>query len=263
VEKEKIVLKWGSDSVTNNVGMDARVVNDAANEIASIQSRYDAVVVSSGAVAVGKTLEFPFNDRQLAQETPSLQSYAMMGAGQWFATWQNALSRHNVASGQLLVTHNEIDNVVEKPVLQDALVDCFKWGIVPVVNENDALSVEELAKLVYGGDNDGIAGHIAELIKANAMIIYNGKGGLMDDNWEEVKRLTPSRYKWARELVEHRERREPKDVGDKGTGGMSSKLKVCIDAASLGIKTHIAKVGTPIEGVLNGDSGTEIVAIEA
>lgn len=263
MEKDKIVIKWGSDSVTNNVGMDGAVLNQAANEIAGIRDQYDAVVVSSGAVAVGKTLWSPHRVgfRDTVSE-PSDQAYAMMGSAVCHLAWQESLERYSIPSGQLLLTHHQIESP-ERPVLKEALMDCFKWGIVPVINENDALSTEELAKRVYGGDNDGIAGHIAELIKAKIMIIYTGKGGLMDDNWYEVSRLTPGRYKWARELVEYRERRKSKDPENKGTGGMSSKLDVCIDAAALGIKTHIAKVGTPIEAVLNGESGTEIVAIAA
>lgn len=263
MEKERIVLKWGSDSVTNDTGMDEDALNQAALEIAGIRDRYDAVVVSSGAVAVGKTLWHPYREEQSKSESePSDQAYAMMGSAHCHVAWQKALSRFDIPSGQLLVTHHQIEGY-EKPVLKNALEECFKWGIVPDINENDAFSIEELAKLVYGGDNDGIAGHIAVLIKASAMIIYTGKGGLMDDNWEEVRQLIPGRYKWARELVEFRERRKPKDASDKGTGGMSSKLKVCIDAAALGVKTHIAKVGTPIEDVLNGESGTEIVAFDA
>ena len=263
MEKDKIVIKWGSDSVTNNLGMDMDVLDQAANEIAGVHDQYDPVIVSSGAVAVGKTLWTPY--RQGFRDTfnePSDQAYAMMGSAACHLAWQGALDRYTIPSGQLLLTHHQIESL-ERPVLKEALLDCFKWGIVPVINENDALSIEELAKLAYGGDNDGIAGHIAKLIDAKIMIIYTGKGGLMDDNWEEVNRLTPGRYKWARALVEHRERRKPKDPENKGTGGMSSKLDVCIVAAGLGIKTYIAKVGTPIEDVINGESGTEIVAIAA
>lgn len=257
MEKELIVLKWGSDSVTDDQGMDEARLNDAAREIDIIRERYAAVVVSSGAVAVGKTLWTPHQIGEVPSE-PSLQVYAMMGSGLCFSAWQKALSRYDIPSGQLLVTHNEINSPIEKPVLKDALRECIKWGIVPVINENDALSIEELAKLAYGGDNDGIAGHIAELLGATTLIIFTGKGGMIDENGEEVRVLSDDRYDWAKKLVSSRQRRE--DPRKKGRGGMASKLHVCHKYAALGIRSFIAQAGSPIDMVLEGETGTEIVA---
>lgn len=264
MEKEKIVLKWGSDSITNEFGMDEDLLNDATRNIDQVRDRYDVVVVSSGAVAVGKSIWI----QSQAEETdihnnpePSLQAFAMMGIPLWSTAWQKALSKFDIPSGQLLVTHNEIDDPIDRPVLEEALQDCFRHGIVPVVNENDPVSTVELAKLAYGGDNDGIAGHIAHLISAEILIIYTEKGGLINEYDQEVPILTPSNYGWAKKMVNSRERRE--DPHKKGRGGMSSKLHVCHKYSSLGIRTFIAKQGTEIDDVLNGNSGTEVIAIEA
>lgn len=257
MENEKLVIKYGSEAVTNEHGMDQELLHQYASDIQVVRETFDVAVVSSGAVATGKALWTPYHDQKNSNE-PSLQTYAMMGSGQAFTAWQTALAHFDIPSGQILVTHKEIDDPTEKPVLKRALENCANTGLVPVINENDVLSVEELARLVYGGDNDGLGGLVAELTEAAYYIIFTKKGGLIDDSGDEVRVLTSDMYKWAKKLVSSRERR----ADSLGRGGMSSKLSICRKTARLGIKTYIAQSGQSIEAVLNGQTGTHVVANE-
>lgn len=262
MEKEKIVLKYGSEAVTDQHGMNDDFLAQSAMDIAGLEDRFSFVVVSSGAVAVGRRLWSQLHENSDQMEEPTLQAYAMAGSGPSFVSWQSAFWEKGILAGQLLVTDVEIKNPIERPVLKNALRDCEEAGILPVVNENDAMSIKELAKLAYNGDNDGVGGHISILIDADHYIIFTKKGGLLDENGEEVRRLTPDRYKWAKKLVKARkiERERIHPEKQEGRGGMSNKLKISKKFAKRGVKVYIAKSGEPIEAVLAGDTGTQIIA---
>ncbi|MDQ5886503.1 MAG: glutamate 5-kinase [Patescibacteria group bacterium] len=257
MEKMKIVIKYGTEAVTHAAGMDVAFLYQQASEISKLRERYDFVVVSSGAVAEGKALWAPH--RELFNVDPSLQAYAMIGVGQYFLAWQKAMAKFDIPTGLVLVTHKEMDDPNERPVLERALSESRLAGVLPIVNQNDAICVDELEKLTYGGDNDGVGGHIASLIDADFFIMYTKNGGLINDDGYEVRTLTPEMYEDARKMVESRERQ----ADSKGKGGMGSKLSAGRKAASQGCRVFIARSGIPIEAVINKESGTEIVAIAA
>jgi glutamate 5-kinase len=259
MEKSTLVIKYGSEAVTNEHGMAIDKVQAYALDAYEASANHELVIVSSGSVAVGECL---WRQMDHADDTvePSLQAYAMMGSGESFSTWQRALSNHNIAAGQLLVTHKEIDDPSEKPVLLDALRSCRDSGIIPIVNENDALSVVELAKKAYGGDNDGIGLHIATVVHASELILFTNNGGLLNDQGEEIRNLGKQDHKAALRMIKNREQVNAVDGNRKGRGGMTSKLSIGIEAAHLGIRSYIAKAGSPIEEVLAGNTGTHIVA---
>lgn len=257
MEKERIVLKYGTEAVTNDSGMDTEFLYQQAADISQLRDRYDFIVVSSGAVAVGRAMWLSNQDQY--EEEPSLQTFAMTGSGQYFSGWQNALAKFDIPSGLILVTHKEMDDPIERPVLECALSDSRKAGVLPIVNQNDAICDDELETLTYGGDNDGVGSHVSILMDAGYYIIFTKKGGLIDDAGNEVRTLMPEMYKNARKMVASRERRED----SRGKGGMGSKLSASRAASSQGCRAFIAKSGTPIEAVISKESGTEIVAIAA
>ncbi|HMS50125.1 MAG TPA: hypothetical protein PKA02_01640 [Candidatus Saccharibacteria bacterium] len=254
MRNDALVVKYGSEAATNDHGMDIVRVEGYAADLCTERRQSGLIVVSSGAVAVGECL---WRDLHGEEELPGKQALAMLGSAEATLVWQRAFAKHGVSAGQLLLTHREIDDGKEGPVLKRAIKACLKAGIVPVVNENDPVSKKELAKLAYGGDNDGLASHIAIDMKARTLIIFTQKGGLFDNRGREQATLTSTHFDSARDMVADRESKRRKG---KGTGGMTTKLDAAIDAAEAGVDTYIARAGTPVREVLEGQMGTRLIA---
>lgn len=250
--KDVLVLKYGSEAVTNGQGVDMECIGLYSDDIQEAQERYNTIVVSSGAAAMGRWL---WEEHGGGEEMPTPQEQAMMGSAYACIGWQSELLKRGIFSGQLLTTHHEIEDKIERPVLSEALYNCFERGIVPIVNENDALSIKELAKLAFGGDNDGIAAHIARLVGAKHLILFTKRGGFFDEDRQEVREIRPEQRSWALDIAKRRQT-DRQAKGKKGRGGMPSKLHHGFKAADAGTGTHIARAGARIEAVLDGEEGT-------
>ena len=252
MKRKIVVIKYGSSSVSHNKGIDHTRLEEYAAGLALLHRTHELVLVSSGSVVAGRVLW----DAYAADpgETVSLRTLAMLGSGQAFTAWQTVLLRHGIIAGQLLVTHREVDDPSEGPSLRAAVAGNMRLGIVTVVNENDALSDLELAKLSYGGDNDGLAAHIALSLDAQALLLMTDVAGLQIDGRTE-------RHIAADEL--HRQRAAAAASGTGGVygrGGMASKVTAALQAARGGIEAYVAKAGCDARQVLAGGSGTHFVA---
>lgn len=237
------VVKYGSSSVTNSRGMDTRRLHSYAHELSDLQHKYDVVVVTSGAVAVGRSIL-----GEKAKDA-SDQTLATVGSGRSFTAWQLALAQREVHAGQLLVTHHEIVDPEEGSSLRDVMRANAKLGVVSVVNENDALSDIEIAQLRYGGDNDGLAAHIAEVLEARHLCLMTDVPGLLDADGQLVAEVNPDNSEWALRLSEG-------PVNNIGRGGMRTKVGVSLKAASLGIEAHIGPADLGPLMLIDGQTGT-------
>ncbi len=256
-KKPLVVVKYGSSSVTNEFGMDHGRLHEHVHRLKKIHENFGLVVVSSGSVAVGNALWDEARTNRRARR-PSLQSVATLGSGRAFTAWQAAFDKRNMLAGQILVTHRELQDPKELPVLQQTLCTNLGADIVSVVNENDALSDEELARLTYGGDNDGLAAHIAKILRAKKLVILTDEDGLLDDDGRLVGRLTASQEDKQRALsyVNNIENAVPV----KGRGGMRTKIEAGYDVVFDGIDAHIASADADLKRVIAGSEGTYIVA---
>lgn len=248
MSRETIVVKYGSDSVADEHSIDYLRIAGYSDQLAELHDQYGIVVVSSGAVAVGKTVAGEIG----SGEVPDQQTLAMMGSADAYFAWKFNFSRHNIRTGQLLVTHHEIDDKQEKKTMIKAINQCHDIGVIPIANENDALSDEELKKLSYGGDNDGLARHIAVVLGASKlMLLTHDKPGLLnkDKNDELVPLVsTEADYERALSLVED----EPEEPGGNGTGGMRSKVEAAWDASVAGVDAYIGRAGIPFADLTTG-----------
>ncbi|MEO8862857.1 MAG: hypothetical protein ABI354_00840, partial [Candidatus Saccharimonadales bacterium] len=177
------------------------------------------------------------------------------GSAKSFTAWQNELLTRNIKSGQLLVTHRDFSDDESGPTVRQLLQDNINSGIVTVGNENDALSVEELALLEYGGENDGLAARVAQEVGATALFLLNDKGGVYDNHEQELGQVEESEWASILLMAQNRSARS-----EKGTGGVFAKVTAAIAAASAGIDAYIDRAGTPVEQIIAGDTGTHFVA---
>ena len=202
---------------------------------------HEVILVSSGAVSVGVgKLNLP----ERPVQTKELQAAAAIGQGELMFLYDKMFSEYNIIVSQLLFTSDALENPDEKHHLTDTFNQLLAFGSIPVVNENDSVSVEEL----LNGDNDCLSATVAALTDADMLIMLTDTDGLYDSN--------PSENENAR-LIETVEEITSEienmagGAGSRGTGGFATKIKAAKIATSAGVETI----------VMNGEKPTKIYKI--
>lgn len=236
----RVVVKIGTSSLTDADGaIDVQAVAKASAEIAGLRSRgIDVVVVSSGAVASGlPALGWDADERP--RDARTLQAVSAIGQALLVQTWNECLGAHGLIAGQVLLA--PLDFMVRGQYLQarGTLDRLLELGVVPVVNENDAVADDELRF----GDNDRIAALVAQLLGADLLILLTDAPGLMDADPRFA-----SDASLIEEIVEIDHELESLAGGagtDRGSGGMASKLAAAKMASWSGVRAVIAAATRP------------------
>ncbi|HEX4459094.1 MAG TPA: glutamate 5-kinase [Polyangia bacterium] len=243
---ERVVIKIGSRLLAEDI--DTRVGGLAAEAKLLRDRGVDVVIVTSGAIALGwRRLGYPDKPRTI----PALQASAAVGQGHLIHAWQRALAAHGLAAGQLLLTHDDVRNRRRYLNARLAFAELLRTGAVPVVNENDTVSVDE----IKFGDNDRLAALCTSLVEADALVILTDVDGLYDGDPAGGARLIPEVRDIDREAVAV----AGGSVGGFGTGGMASKVQAAKIAGRFGVVTVVAggRRERPVSSILDGDdSGT-------
>ncbi len=230
--KKRIVVKVGTSTLIYNngktnirrMGEMVRVLSDMMN------AGHELVLVSSGAIGIG------LGKLRLAQRpscTAERQAISTVGQCELMFIYDKMFSEYNYPVGQLLVTKTDVDNDERRANLINAFNKLFELNVIPIVNENDCVAVEEI---VYG-DNDCLSAIVARLIKADLLIMLTDCDGLYDSN--------PAHNKEAQlisvvdEITEEIERIAEGSGSSVGTGGMITKVQAAKIATAAGIPTYI------------------------
>lgn len=224
-----LVVKYGSSSVSDANGLDRTKIFGYAGKLEKLMADYNIVIVSSGAVMAGKGI---IGDDNLTDAS----IYSMVGSAALATAWQEAFMAYKINVGQILVTHNDIKDRDEGGRLRTVIKESLHKGIIPVINENDVLSDIELAKLVYGGDNDGLASKIAIAIGASELLLLTNVDGLLDENGAVVEVIDALNHDRVLTLINGK--------SDCGKGGMRSKIDAAVDATNAGVRVHIGNAAT-------------------
>ena len=226
----RAVLKVGSSLLAaEGEGLSPRHAQGLAQFVsASLAAGRQVVIVSSGAVAAGRAVIH--RKASAGAAMAERQALAALGQAQLIGLWQHLLER---PVAQVLLTHDDLRNRRRYLNARATLNELLALGALPVINENDTVSVDEL-KL---GDNDNLAAVIAALIDADALFIATDIDGFYTSNprldvdakpIEDVEALTPEFFAMAG------------DAGSSsGTGGMRTKLEAAAKAAAAGIETFL------------------------
>lgn len=244
------VIKLGSAVVTTDVGhLDMAVLDRVAGFVSRrLESGLASLIVSSGAVASGIG-QMGFERRP--KGLPAKQALAAVGQSRLMASWDEAFARHGRRVAQVLLTAGDFDDRRRYLNVRYTLEKLIEYGAVPIINENDTVTVDELRF----GDNDDLALLIAIKMMAEALVLLTSVGGFY--------RRPPS-GKDAGELVEVVRKVTPEIEamvsGEKsafGSGGMASKLRVAAKAAQSGILALIAPGKKPdiLEELFAGKGG--------
>jgi glutamate 5-kinase len=243
MSKKILVVKYGSSSLSGSQGIDYTKIKNYVAKLSDLAKDYRIVIVSSGAVTAGRSIA----------DNDSLNSsmYAMVGSAAIVMAWQDLFSRHDLIAGQILVTYNEINNTLEGGRLRQVISEALENGIIPVINENDVLSDIELAKLSYGGDNDGLASRIAVAIGASELLLLTNVDGLIGRDGQVVDAVDSNNYQSAIVLSNGK--------SDSGRGGMTSKIEAAAQAAQADVNAHIGNASSDYNELLCKKIGTHFL----
>ena len=237
-----LVVKIGSSSVTTADGtVDTSAIDKLAGEVAQARTEgHRVVVVTSGAIAAGWTSLS--GGRPRPSDLATLQAVAAVGQHLLMRVWSDALDRYGLTAGQVLLAPLDFVHRSQYLHARQTLGRLLELGVVPVVNENDAVADEE----IRFGDNDRLAALVAHLVGAGLLVLLTDTAGLLtgDPRHEADASL-------IEEVVEIDHVLESIAGGPGtavGSGGMGSKLAAAKIAVWSGIEAVIADAARP--GVL-------------
>lgn len=251
--KSITVAKFGSELIVNDYGIDQDAINSYAEGLGRYHEVTNLIIVTSGAVAAGRSRE---QQRGIDIDTYSDATLAQLGAISVMAAWEEAFSRQGISAGGLFVTHHELEDTKEGNSFVRALDDAGGRDVVSLVNANDALSNDELMELACGGDNDGLAAHIATIVGAKYLNIYTKKGGLVDDLGNRIPVVDLSNIEEVEAMLKNR--KVKKDQRGNGKGGFAKKIKAGWRASANGTVTHI----TSVSEHMTWENSTQIIGSE-
>lgn len=215
---KRIVVKIGSSTLTHGSGrVDRDYVRDLTEQVASLRSQgVDVVLVSSGAIAAG--LERLGIERR-PDDMPSLQAAAAVGQVALLETYAVFFAEHDLRIGQVLLTRHDTGHRVAYLHARDTFERLLSLGVVPIVNENDTVAVDE----IRFGDNDTLAALVATMVGADLVILLSDIEGMYDADprissearlLEQVDELTDDLVSAA-----------GGSGSEVGSGGMATKLE--------------------------------------
>ena len=238
----RVVVKVGSSMLASvDKGLNPQAFAHLAREISELKHQgYEIVLVSSGAIAAGMgKLGYKTRPQSIAQK----QATAAVGQSRLMNIYETHFSHHQQMVAQILLTRDDLSHRQRFPNARNTLLTLLGLGIVPIINENDTVAVEE----IQFGDNDNLSALITNLIEADLLIILTDIDGLCDAD----PRVHPEAK--CIPLVEDIDQDMGDRVGDtRGeatVGGMVSKIEAAQKASRFGIPTIIA--GGKREGVLH------------
>jgi len=256
-DKNRIVIKIGSSSLIHEEtgGIDYMKLEKLVRIIADLKNRgKDVVLVSSGAIAVGfKTLGLP----KKPEKTSMKQACAAVGQGQLMMIYQKLFMEYNHLAAQVLLTFDVISNKVRRVNAENTFFELLREGVIPVVNENDTVSTDE----IEFGDNDTLSAIVAHLIKADLLILFTDIDGLYTDDPRKNKNAT--KISVVKEISEELKGMAKGAVTDYGTGGMTTKIAAAQIATDSGADMAILNANdfTLINDLMDGeDVGTLFIA---
>ncbi|KAF0567963.1 MULTISPECIES: glutamate 5-kinase [Psychrobacter] len=245
---QRVIVKIGSSLLTNNGrGLDRTAIYEWAKQIAKLHKKgVEVLLVSSGAVAEGVVR---MNLEERPKKLAALQACASIGQMGLIETWWSALIQHGIQSSQLLLTHDDLSNRSRYLNTTGALTQLLEWRVLPVINENDTITIDE----IKFGDNDTLGAMAAAMVNADLYIILTDQEGVFTDN----PRDNPD----AKMIRQERAMADylfdiAGDGGKLGRGGMLTKIRAGRLAAMGGCPTVIVSgaIDDVITRVVSGEA---------
>ncbi|MFD1676477.1 glutamate 5-kinase [Alicyclobacillus fodiniaquatilis] len=237
--RRRMVVKVGSSSIADaQRGLCVQKMEQLVAQVANIQRQGDwqVLLVSSGAVAAGLS---KLGWRRANITIPEKQAAAAVGQGLLMDTYERLFRDEQILIGQLLLTRADVEDRKRFVHVRNTVLTLVKNGIVPVVNENDTVAVEE----IRFGDNDTLASLVALVAEADRLVLLTDIDGLYTGNpaaGGDVRRISDI---W--EITDDVERMAGDSNSSVGTGGMRTKIAAAKIAVQSGADVVIAASEEP------------------
>jgi glutamate 5-kinase len=257
-ERNTVVIKIGTNLLAEKErGINSDQIGTIAKSVSHLRSQgKNIAIVSSGAIGAGvaamKLTERP-------KTIPEKQATAAIGQPLLMEAYENAFRKEHLTIAQILLTKDDFVNRERFVNAKNTFAALFEKGVVPIINENDTVAIEE----IKFGDNDNLSAMVATLIEANILIILSDVDGLYSEDPAKnpgadllriVEKITPQVEKFAR-----------KSKSELSTGGMVTKIQAAKRCVKAGVAVIIANGKNPqaIEEIFSGEfCGTVFLPVE-
>ena len=247
---KRVVIKIGSSSLVNSdLSVNENNINSLLKAFSNLRkNNIECALVTSGAIALG------MHELKLDKKPKNMslkQACAAVGQAKLMESYNKIAEKYGLILGQILISHDDFQFRKRMLILSDTLDSMFKNNIIPIINENDAIAIDEIKV----GDNDSLAALISPMVCADLLILFSDIDGLYDNN--------PKIYKDAKLI------KEVKKIDDVilkmvsgsssgvGTGGMETKIDAAISSMLAGINMIICN-STRIDDLIDIINGKEI-----
>jgi glutamate 5-kinase len=249
---KKVVIKIGTNTLTKEgtIEIDTAYIRDIAGEIAELRKRgIQVVIITSGAIGMGsgqlsgyqgiRTSGMREQQSGLASKIKDIkmrQACAAIGQPLLMAEYRKSFARYGVTVAQVLLTADVLNNRKTYLNLRNSIETLLKLGVVPILNENDSVSTDEIGSAF--GDNDKLSALVASKIDADVLIMLSDIDALYDKDPRKFKDAKPISvvYEISEELT--------KSAGAKGSryavGGMKTKMEAAKIASNAGCRIVLA-----------------------
>ena len=222
-DKKKIILKIGTSTLTKGTSFISRgKLEDIARQIAQLRNEYDFIIVSSGAIAVAKQfVDLEGNGREITVK----QALAAIGQPHLMRIIQESFRELHLLTAQCLLSYMDFDRIETRNNIVNTLDTLIENGYIPIINENDTVSTEE----IKFGDNDKLAALTAELMQIDLLLLATNTYGFYIDGKTVME---------VNDLDSLLPYISP-NKSNQGTGGMTSKIEAASIAQKAGIETWL------------------------
>lgn len=260
--RKRIVIKIGSSSLMHkDTGrLNLRKIEKLVRTLVDLKnSGKDVILVSSGAIAVGRTA---IGLHERPDELPVKQACAAIGQAKLMMVYQKIFAEYSAIAAQVLMTKTTVVNDTSRKNAENTFNELLKLGAIPIVNENDTVSTYEIKQVQTFGDNDRLSAIVTSIVRADMLILLSDIDGLYTDdpNSNPDAKFIDQVDKIDDNLLDMGKTTSGSSVG---TGGMATKLIAARIATSSGADMVIANGNNidNITGIMAGeDVGTLFVS---
>jgi len=234
---KRVVVKVGSNVLTQDHGLNLKAIRSISRQICRlIDGGLEVILVSSGAMATG-VKKVGLDKRP--DEIPKRQAVAAVGQAGLIMEYEKAFARYHKKVAQILLTSDDLNNRIRYLNARNTLYTLLAWQVVPIINENDTVMVEE----IKFGDNDNLAAMITLLMDADILINLTDIDGLYnkDPRTNTDAELIPVVSTIGKDIIKF----AGHIPGALGTGGMVSKIKAAGKVTAAGIPMVITNGAKP------------------
>lgn len=259
VNAKRIVVKVGTSTITHHNGKpNIRIIERLCRVLANLNnSGREVVLVTSGAVSIGLGR---LGHTERPTDIAKRQAMAAVGQCELMFLYDKFFSEYTENCAQVLLTGDIVDDEYRKNNVIGCINALLEENIIPIINENDAVSTVELEGHNIG-DNDNLSAIVARLIGADSLLIFTDFDGLYDRNPREDPEAV--RIPVVLEITDTMREFAGGSGSNRGTGGMITKLEAAAKACAAGIDTYIISGQRPeaVYDLIEGQScGTHFVS---